>query len=1063
MSVYMYGSRKCTENEAKEDRTIRELVGRLSWPNDPRLKGCRKNTRLLDAVGNGDIERISKLLKLDASPNATCHLNCVSACHMAAMMDNESLSMLIAAGAQSFRTDGLGRIPLHLAAWAGRSRQIAVLLDFPEYFQNKVEVKKIPPKIELEIKKMCFKEKHLINVPCDTTKSSTLPEAWSDSMEHDCHQFSKHMPEIESGWTALHLACARVHYSCIQLLLAAGADFNALDVVGRTPLDVMGAAHHLGFAIDIRDFIDTISLIAVAGGIIKDNPFMNGSGTINTLLHTAVELGSKEAVKVLLKAGASAISLNSNGLTPLHICVSRKLKKILQLLANFEHSNQHTQVEVVDAKDKNGETFLGAAVRAQWIDGVRVAVGAGANVFIQANDGNSPFHFAAALGNVQIFETLLTVAKYSIDLPNQEGQTALSIAVAHNHLNIVKLLLSNGASFVNNKPNGDNCNVVHIAAEHGHVKILSFLLNCNAFYEKNLIDDITNVSRRTPIFNAVMNNHLDCVSLLLIHRATIDILLPYKYSTGEVINTTVLHIAAAENYVEIVEVLLEFDSKIINKRNSAGLQPLHEACIHGNRHIIALLIQKGADLSATHPKVKTPIQILMNNLSKPTAFLEEIFDSYITTCGLNIEDKDCKVKIDYRLLLPNALEMKEVKVIKALVNTGNSDNQKTLLHHPMIESFLYLKWKSLLPFFYFIVGLYGCCVVSLNMYVMSVFFELDKNENQDEKKPILFHVFTWKIMTILTGGLVMMQIMFMKIMAGKSYFFFLETWTNFIATILAMFLPTVISTFSPESELMRAVACIAVLLTWLEMMLLLCKFPRWGFYVLMFGKVTAKVLKVLLNFGFLIIGFSICFMIQFRRKPPFETLWASVSKTLVMMTSEYDYSSTINNKNSEDIDTHISILRVIFVAFVILASIVLMNLMIGVAVNDVNNLEKIGNQRRLEKQVDFLSSLEDADKYIRKVLPKRYYKLAIFDENDVVTLSPHKQTCKYYKLFPIHIREALFEKAQSQKKQIDEVCSLGLEKRLDEIQYAIVRQNEMLEQFSKDIMTKIQDHIKSIK
>ncbi|CAB3249602.1 unnamed protein product [Arctia plantaginis] len=101
MSVYVYGGRKCTENEGKEDKTITELVGRLSWPNDPRLKGCHKNTRLLDAVGNGDIERISKLLKLDASPNATCHLNCVSACHMAAMMDNESLSMLIAAGAQA--------------------------------------------------------------------------------------------------------------------------------------------------------------------------------------------------------------------------------------------------------------------------------------------------------------------------------------------------------------------------------------------------------------------------------------------------------------------------------------------------------------------------------------------------------------------------------------------------------------------------------------------------------------------------------------------------------------------------------------------------------------------------------------------------------------------------------------------------------------------------------------------------------------------------------------------------------------------------------------------------
>lgn len=81
-------------------------------------------------------------------------------------------------------------------------------------------------------------------------------------------------------------------------------------------------------------------------------------------------------------------------------------------------------------------------------------------------------------------------------------------------------------------------------------------------------------------------------------------------------------------------------------------------------------------------------------------------------------------------------------------------------------------------------------------------------------------------------------------MAKKAYFFFLETWTNLVATASAMFLPVVISFFSTEAEIIRATASVAVLLTWLEMMFLLCRFPQWGFYVLMFGKVTAKVLKV---------------------------------------------------------------------------------------------------------------------------------------------------------------------------------------------------------------------------
>lgn len=61
------------------------------------------------------------------------------------------------------------------------------------------------------------------------------------------------------------------------------------------------------------------------------------------------------------------------------------------MIANFEYSNEQTQVEVIDAKARNGETFLDAAVRAEWIDGVRIAVGAGANVFIQVSNINSLF------------------------------------------------------------------------------------------------------------------------------------------------------------------------------------------------------------------------------------------------------------------------------------------------------------------------------------------------------------------------------------------------------------------------------------------------------------------------------------------------------------------------------------------------------------------------------------------------------------------------------------------------------------------------------------------------
>ena len=51
--------------------------------------------------------------------------------------------------------------------------------------------------------------------------------------------------------------------------------------------------------------------------------------TVDTPLHTAVELGSLEAVSVLVAANAPVNWLNRAGQTPLHICVKKKLKEHL--------------------------------------------------------------------------------------------------------------------------------------------------------------------------------------------------------------------------------------------------------------------------------------------------------------------------------------------------------------------------------------------------------------------------------------------------------------------------------------------------------------------------------------------------------------------------------------------------------------------------------------------------------------------------------------------------------------------------------------------------------------
>ncbi|XP_075985269.1 transient receptor potential cation channel subfamily A member 1-like [Anticarsia gemmatalis] len=1019
------------------------------------------NTQLLQAVDNEDCSGIFKLLEFGASPNATCRLNHVTACHVAAMNNNDSLALLLEAGADAFRTDRYGRTPLHLAAWSGNSRQIAMLLDFPEDLQDKVTLG-MSPETEEEVRRYCSGQELLTNVPCIIGCLPELAEGWSDSMEHNCRRIREIRRRVlrwsaEPGWTALHLASARAHTTCVRLLLAAGADPCAQDIHQRTPLDVAGAAYYCEHKMDVDSFRATIEMLVSAGAKTSNlNMF-------NSPLHTAVQLDSVEAIEELLRTGARATCLDAAGRTPMHVCVEKRLKEHLQILVKRDRSDREDgEPEPVDAVDLGGCNVLHAAVRAKWIDGVCIALSAGASMFTRAKDGESPFHCAAAAGDIHIFKETLTIAKFNIDFQNSKGQTALFVAVINNHIDIAQILIEYGASVAVTLPG--KLNILHQAAQHSSVKMLEHLFH----FGGPIVDHFINLLSEegyTPIIYAIIENKADNVQFLIKKGSKIDLFVKFKYQDCEdAVLTTPLHIAAAKNFFQVTMFIVNREKNTIHKPNREGLFPLHDACRYGNKNIITFLVHKGADLSreTDHPKMSvTPMDMLMDYMTRPTEYMQKVFDDYIKISSKvkNLQDSECKVTVTYDILLANA--DKQMKVIKALVDTGNRHEQRQLLQHPFIESFLCLKWQALIPYFYVIVALYACFVLSLNVYVVSVFYYQDKNNQNntnvtelaaDKPKPDYLCSKFWMYLTYITAALMFIQIVFVKLQ-NKIYFLFLETWVKLGASVLALMLPTFVSsrehqalntpgTTANSPDWARLIAATALLMSWLNMMLLLSKFPNWGFYVLMFGKVATKVFKILITFGFLIFGFSLCFMIQFHVQPPFEDPLGAITK-IFMMTSEYDYSSLISKQERSFTET--VVLRLTFMTFFALVAITLMNLIVGVAVNDVNNLEVLGNQERLQKQVDFLATVEDIICYsivrfsLTYLRETKWYDSMMVDSQ--IELRPREATCPYRKILPPRLRMALIEKAMLREKRIRDVKTyMDHNKKFEAIYDAVVEQ-----------------------
>ncbi|XP_063628997.1 transient receptor potential cation channel subfamily A member 1-like isoform X1 [Cydia splendana] len=1038
--------------------------------SDRRLR--RLNTELLEAIETHDIEEVERLLQNGANPNATCRLGNVSACHMAALSGGDAMALLLRHGAEKHRLDKLGRTPLHLAAYAGNSRQVAIMLDFPEDMQVRVE-SDMSSGTEEDVKKLCQVTRQLVNVRCDLEEMHILvPKNWKDNIDHECKDIIGSLPLFQPGWTPLHVAssCGRRH--CTRLLLAAGADPNIRDVMGRTPLDVAGSALYFDKEIKEDHFVDVLKMLLKAKGQFHTMRREKGVANVDTPLHTAVMLDSKEAIELLLEAGAQVSCLNSSGLTPLHLCVKKEQEIALQVLANYDYKHADPLSAVVDVKDEEGHTVLQAAIEAEWVPGVCVALEAGADVTLRANDGETPIHSAAAIGNIEVLSEILSLAKQSkfIDCQNDEGETPLFKAITNGHVACVRALLKDGAAIDKTLP-GD-INVLHVAADHGHLEILKCLLEYDQSYQ--MLNVLTAADKRGmgPIHFAVSGNHYECVKFLLEKNADIRLRTtcsPHKSSTP-------LHIAAAKNYSEVAKVILAMDKTTIHEVNSMGWFPLHTAAHHSSREVIALLLKDGGNLAGytDGPKKfrRTAIDMLLNNLSKPTEYLEEVLDTYITSNTQNLQENDCIVTVDFAVLIPNVCEMEQMKVIEALLKTGNRYGQRRLLVHPLVESFLFLKWKVLLPFFYTIIAFYAFFVFSLSTFVVSVFWYKDT----DKVAPEWLSPHIWGYVVYSAVFVVLIQeLLYMNVKSSR-YFLQLETWVKFGSIGLATLLPPAITITSwMESDWPRHVATVALLLSWLEMMFLLSRFPNWGYYVLMFGKVASNIVKILLTFVFLVIGFSLSFMIQFRSTEPFDDPWSALVKTLVMMTSEFEYEALFDDDHAKTLSTSISVVRFMFVLFLILAAIVLMNLMVGVAVNDINDLEILGNISRLAKQVEFLGTLDVLayNRFFQTILPKRLNN-HIKNRRRVmgtICLCPGKPRWRHYKLLPSKLRDAILDRAQAQEKLKEvEMDFKQFRQKMDEMHEVLMKSEKKKEVFAiedrpvkmKQRFDEINKHLKNL-
>lgn len=208
-----------------------------------------------------------------------------------------------------------------------------------------------------------------------------------------------------------------------------------------------------------------------------------GCDNAGTALHKAAEKGYVEIIEELIAHGADINIQDFNGLTPLHQAVQGKQIRAVQLLCRarvdlniknrlgqtaLHQASEKGYIEIIgelrahgahlNIQDNEGNTPLHKAVQAQKIQAVQSLCSMRAHVNIQDNLGQTAL-YKVCLGRRTDRETdflgILLRAHADVNIPDNEGNVPLHIAVKCDRNALVDLLIKAGANLNAQNDNGD--------------------------------------------------------------------------------------------------------------------------------------------------------------------------------------------------------------------------------------------------------------------------------------------------------------------------------------------------------------------------------------------------------------------------------------------------------------------------------------------------------------------------------------------------------------------------------------------------------------------------------
>ena len=189
-------------------------------------------------------------------------------------------------------------------------------------------------------------------------------------------------------------------------------------------------------------------------------------------------------------------------------------------------------------------------------------------------------HAASEEGHVNIVRILLENGA-DVDLEDRQGRTCLMLAVQAEKLRVVQFLIDHGVS-VRRKNSLNGRTALHYAVFSHRVDVVSILIKYGADV------DVTDDEGLTPLMCAVKDERGEMVSCLIDHKANMNV----RDANGK----TALHHAVNSCHFGGVSTLIRYDACAgVGVADNAGLTPFMYAVREGPDEILSFLIDHGAN------------------------------------------------------------------------------------------------------------------------------------------------------------------------------------------------------------------------------------------------------------------------------------------------------------------------------------------------------------------------------------------------------------------------------------------------------------------------------------